>query len=96
MTSAEASQRSIFIKNHEYNFAHFFFSFKHPVRHEILKYGCMSASTDKLRPLSLRSGLSALGSGGRRFEEGSHLCFMYILKKKKRKKKNWYGMKEFK
>ena len=27
--------------------------------------GCMSASTDKPRPRSLRSGLSALGSGGR-------------------------------
>ena len=38
----------------------------------------MSASTDKLRPRSLRSGLSALGSGGRRFEEGSHLCFTYL------------------
>ena len=38
----------------------------------------MLASTDKLRPHSLRSGLSALGSGGRRFEEGSHLCFTYL------------------
>ena len=52
----------------------------------------MSASTDKLRPRSLRSGLSSLGSGGRRFEEGSHLCFTYILKKKNLKK-NWCGMK---
>ena len=43
----------------------------------------MSAYTDKVRPRTLRSGLSALGSGGRSFEEGSHLCFMYILKKKK-------------
>ena len=42
----------------------------------------MSAYTDKVRPRTLRSGLSALGSGGRSFEEGSHLCFMYILKKK--------------
>ena len=41
----------------------------------------MSASTDKLRPRSLRSGLSALGNGGRRFEEGSHLCFTYFKKK---------------
>ena len=44
----------------------------------------MSASTDKLRPRSLRSGLSALGSGGRCFEEGSHLCFTYF------KKMVWY------
>ena len=49
----------------------------------------MLASTDKLRPRSLKSGLSALGSGGRRFEEGSYLCFTYL-------KKNWYGMKAFK
>ena len=42
--------------------------------------GCMPASTDKLCPRSLRSGLSALGSGGRRFEEGSHFCFMYLKK----------------
>ena len=27
-------------------------------------------------PRTLRSGLSSLGSGGRSFEEGSHLCFM--------------------
>ena len=40
----------------------------------------MSASSDKLCPRSLRSGLSALGRGGRRFEEGSNLCF-YILRK---------------
>ena len=32
----------------------------------------MSAYTDKVR--TLRSGLSALGSGGRSFEEGSDLC----------------------
>ena len=46
----------------------------------------MPAYTDKVRPCTLRSGLSALGSGGRSFEEGSHLCFMYlktIFKKKK-------------
>ena len=69
------------------NFAHFFSTFKHPVRHEMLKnlhiHCCMSASTDKLRPRSLRSGLSVLGSGGRRFEEGSHLCFTFFKKKKK-------------
>ena len=47
----------------------------------------MSVSTDKLRARSLRSGLSALGSGGRRFEEGSHLCFTYLKKKLKKKKK---------
>ena len=41
----------------------------------------MSASTDKLRPRSLRSGLSALGSGGWRFEEDSHLCFTYLKNK---------------
>ena len=40
---------------------------------------CMSVS-DKLYPCSLRSGLSALGHGGRRFEDGSHLCFMYVKK----------------
>ena len=44
----------------------------------------MSAYTDKVRPRTLRSGLSALGSGGRSFEEGSHLCFMYLKKKKKK------------
>ena len=41
---------------------------------------CMSAYTDKVRLRTLRSGLSALGSGGRSFEEGSHLHFMYIKK----------------
>ena len=46
----------------------------------------MSAYTDKVRPRTLRSGLSALGSGGRNFEEGSHLCFMYLKKNKKNKK----------
>ena len=40
----------------------------------------MSASTDKVRPRSLRCGLSALGSGGRSFEEDSHLYFTYIKK----------------
>ena len=40
----------------------------------------MSESTDKLRPCSLRSSLSALRSGGRRFEEGSNLCFTYLKK----------------
>ena len=52
--------------------------------------------TDKVRPRTLRSGLSALGSGGRSFEDGSHLCFMYLkkfflyiyIKKKEKKKKN--------
>ena len=44
----------------------------------------MSAYTDKVCSRTLRSGLSALGSGSRSFEEGSHLCFMY-LKRKKRK-----------
>ena len=39
----------------------------------------MSASTDKVCPRSLKSGLSALGSGGQRFQEGSHL--LYVLKK---------------
>ena len=38
----------------------------------------MSAYTDKVRPRTLRSGLSALESGGRSFEEGSHICFMYL------------------
>ena len=47
----------------------------------------MSASTDKVRPRSLRCGLSALGSGGRSFEEDSHLYFTYLKKKKKKKKK---------
>ena len=42
----------------------------------------MSAYTDKVRPRTLRSGLSAFGSGGRSFEEGSHLCFMYLNNKK--------------
>ena len=41
-----------------------------------------SAYTDNVRPHTLRSGLSALGSGGRSFEEGSHLCFMYLKNKK--------------
>ena len=40
----------------------------------------MSAYTDKVRPRTLKRGLSALGSGGRSFEEGSHLCFMYLKK----------------
>ena len=39
--------------------------------------------TDKYTPHTLRSGLSALGSGGQSFEEGSHLCFSYVLKNKK-------------
>ena len=47
----------------------------------------MSASTDKLRLRSLRSGLSELGSSGGRFEEGSYLCFMYL---KKLKSSLWY------
>ena len=47
----------------------------------------MSAYTDKVRPRTLRSGLSALGSGGRSFEEGSHLCFMYLKNKIKIKYK---------
>ena len=38
----------------------------------------MSAYTGKVRTRTLRSGLSTLGSGGRSFEEGSHLCFMYL------------------
>ena len=41
----------------------------------------MSVYTDKVRPLTLRSGLSALGSGGRSFEEGSHLCFINKINK---------------
>ena len=41
----------------------------------------MSAYTDKVRPRTLRSGLSALGSGSQSFEEGSYLCF--IFKKRK-------------
>ena len=45
----------------------------------------MSAYTDKVRPRTLRSGLSALGSGGRSFEEGSHLWFMYLKKEEKKK-----------
>ena len=57
---------------------------------------CMSAptynNTDKVRPCSLRSGLSALGSGGRSFEEGSHLCFMYFKKEEKKKKNNLCSM----
>ena len=44
----------------------------------------MSAYTDKVRPRTLRSGLSALGSGSQSFEEGSHLCFMYLKKKEKK------------
>ena len=43
----------------------------------------MSAYTDKVRPRTLRSGLSPLGSGSQSFEEGSHICFMYLKKKKK-------------
>ena len=39
----------------------------------------MSAYTDKVRPHTLRSGLSALGSGGR--------SFMYLKKKKEEKRK---------
>ena len=46
----------------------------------------MSVYIDKLRPRTLRSGLSALGSGGRSFEEGS---MPYVLNnKEKRKKEN--------
>ena len=63
-----------------------------------------AASTDKLRPRSLRSGLSALGSGGRRFEEGSHIfaykdvCFLLFayLKNNKIIFKKWCSMKAFK
>ena len=40
--------------------------------------------TDKVRPRTLRSGLSTLGSGGWSFEEGSHLCFMYLKKEGKK------------
>ena len=47
----------------------------------------MSAYTDKVRPRTLRSGLSTLGGGSQTFEEGSHLCFMYLKKKKKREEK---------
>ena len=36
---------------------------------------------------TLRSGLSAVGSGGQSSEEGSHLCFMYLKKKENRRKK---------
>ena len=43
----------------------------------------MSAYTDKVCPRTLRSGLLALGSGSRSFEEGSHLCFMYLKKRKR-------------
>ena len=39
---------------------------------------------NKVRRRILRSDLSALGSGGRSFEEGSHLC----LKEEKRKMEN--------
>ena len=46
----------------------------------------MSAYSDKVRPRTLRSGLSALGSGSRSFEEGSHLCFMYLKKRREKKK----------
>ena len=38
-------------------------------------------------PPTLRSGLSALGSGSQSFEEGSHLCFMYLKKKEKKEKR---------
>ena len=44
--------------------------------------GGKSAFTDKKRPRSLKSGLSALRSGGRNFE----LVFFQYLKKKKREK----------
>ena len=46
--------------------------------------------TDKVRPRLLRSGLSALGSGGRSFEDGSQKNkYIYIyIKKKEKKKKN--------
>ena len=47
----------------------------------------MLAYTDKIRPRILRSGLSATGSGGRSFEECSHLCFMYLKKKRKKERK---------
>ena len=40
----------------------------------------MSAYTDKAHPRTLKSGLLALVSGGRSFEEGSHLCFTYFKK----------------
>ena len=46
----------------------------------------MSMYTDKVCPRTLRSGLLAVGSGGRSFEEGSHLCFMYLKKKEKKRK----------
>ena len=35
---------------------------------------------DKVCPHTPRSGILALGSGGRSFEEGSQLCFMYLKK----------------
>ena len=39
----------------------------------------MSEYTEKVRPRTLRSGLSGLGSGGRSFEEGSHLCLICYI-----------------
>ena len=47
----------------------------------------ISSYTDKVRPRTIKSCLSALGSGGRSFEEGSHLCFMYFKKRRKKEKK---------
>ena len=38
-------------------------------------------------PRTLKNGLSALGSGSQSFEEGSHLCFMYLKKRRKKEVK---------
>ena len=42
----------------------------------------MSAYTDKVRHRTLKSGLSAPGSGRQSFEEGSLTSMLYVLKKK--------------
>ena len=48
----------------------------------------MSAFTDKKRPRSLRSGLSALRSGGWNFEVAFIYPFSTLKKKRKKKKRS--------
>ena len=62
-------------------FMHFLSTFKHIISRNLevisIFIACMLAFTDKLRLHSLRSGVSALGSGGWCFDEGSHIFSLH-------------------